>query len=339
MARPPKHLALYSAALALLPFALSPSCGRGPRPAGPKPTATPSVPTTFIEADRVRGGWTWSHAHESDGVRRIEHERWMLQLDGTRVTGRYTRDVTFLSLDGNPFECSQTLSYSLRSTFELGGKAHSRHIELSERDFEAVSSPCESGFRKLARYEGFLTDAGLMLIWKGGSQTLIRAAVPEPGDASAALVADGRWSWHNSSDAESAGEVRVEREDWELSEEDDGSLRGTYLRAVTVYDPAGRAFECSGQSQYRYTDRYTVAGSRRGTRIVLSEVAVDAEPHPCLPQGSRHLDAAVGSLDGGYLELTWRGGHRQVLHRPVEPRTEERAPAPTARRAPGPGQR
>jgi hypothetical protein len=328
-----KHLALYSAALAILPFALSPSCGRAARPVGPAPIAAPSVPTAFIEADRVRGSWLWSHADESDGVRRIEHERWSLSLDGPAVTGRYTREVSFLSTDGKPFDCSQTLSYSLRSTFELKGTAHTRHLVLEERDFETTASPCESGFRKLARYEGFLTDAGLMLIWKGGSQTLTRASGPAP-DANLALGStDGRWEWQNSNELESAGEVRVEREDWELTEQDDGSLRGTYLRAVTVYDPDGRAFECSGQSRYHFSDRYTVAGARRGSRVVLSEVAVDSEPHPCLPHAARHLDAAVGTLDGGYLELTWRGGHRQVLHRPVDPLLESAAPTETARRS------
>lgn len=334
MARPRnKHLALYSAALAILPFALSPSCGRAARPVGPTPVAAPSVPTTFIQADRVRGGWTWSHVDESDGVRRIEHERWSLSLDGPTISGRYTREVSFLSTDGKPFDCSQTLSYILRSTFELKGTAYSRHLVLEERDFETTASPCESGFRKLARYEGFLTDAGLMLIWKGGSQTLTRATEPEIDSGPALGAADGRWEWKNSSEEESEGEVRVEREDWELTEHDDGSLRGTYLRAVTVYDPGGRAYECSGQSRYHFTDRYTVAGVRRGKRIVLSEVAVDSEPHPCLPHAERHLDAAVGTLDGGYLELTWRGGHRQVLHRPIDPLAAPATPAETAQRS------
>ncbi|HUH02269.1 MAG TPA: hypothetical protein VML75_09740 [Kofleriaceae bacterium] len=333
-----QHLALYSAALAILPFALSPSCGRAARPVGPTPTLAPAVPTAFIEADRVRGGWVWSHADESDGVRRIEHERWSLSLDGAAITGRYTRKVSFLSTDGKPFDCSQTLSYSLSSTFELSGTAHTRHLVLEERDVRTTASPCESGFRRLGRYEGFLTDAGLMLIWKGGSQTLTRQALPETDAEPALRAADGRWEWQNSTEEESAGEVRVEREDWELTEQEDGALRGTYLRVVTVYDPDGRAFACSGQSRYQFTDRYTVAGVRRGTRVVLSEVAVDAEPHPCVPHEGRHLDAAVGTLEGGYLELTWRGSHRQVLHRPVEPRADATAPAETAQRSAGQGQ-
>lgn len=299
----------------LVPFAVSPSCGsHRPAPSAP-PTMAPGGGTDPIQIAAVEGSWHWSHRVDEDGVRRIETEHWQLTLDGTAVTGTYDRRVTFLSSDGQPFDCSQTLTYELVTRYAIRGTAHHSHLELVEDSYRVEPSPCEGGYRKLGRYEGFLKEGQLLLVWKGGSQRLSRAeAVPDAEDPRAGEVV-GRWAWHNSGEPDTNGEVRVEREDWELSEDRPGRVLGTYLRVVTVYDPDGRTFPCSGASHYRYTDRYTIEAQRRGDRLVVTEVAVDPEAHPCLARAERHLDQAIGRIRGSYLELTWRGGHRQVLHR------------------------
>ncbi len=308
---------MQTAAVALLPFAASGSCHAPAAHQVAAPTMPPPGPTDAIHAAAVRGAWRWSHVAENDGVRRVELESWWLQLDGTKVSGHYDRTVTFLSLDGVPFECSQALTYSLRTRYRLAGSADATHLEIDETGYDTVPSPCEGGYRKRAHYAGFLQGKQLVLRWPRGSQALRRAERHDDPPPPAASQLDGRWVWHNSSGPDVDDEIRVEREDWELSESPSGRIAGSYLRTVTVYDAEGRIMPCSGQSWYTYSDRYTVAGSRRRGRLILSEVAVAPQPHPCLAdRQERHLDAAVGRVDGDYIELTWRGSHLQILHRP-----------------------
>jgi hypothetical protein len=309
-------------AVAVLLFAVSPSCGGSrTRAPGPEPQSKPPGRVDPIYAGAVRGSWAWSHVGESPGVRKVELENWSFQIEGARVTGEYEREVTFLSLDGAAFECNQALSYTLITRYRFRGVAHRRHLELVETDYETEPSPCEGGYRKLGRYEGFLRSGELLLIWKGGSQTLTKQSDTGVAAAHTAGQRDhhvtGRWVWHNAARPNSEGEVRVEREDWELAEED-GQIVGSYLRKVTIYDRQGRPYDCSGTSHYSYSDRYTVRGVRgHQGRIVLTEVDADAEKHPCLAKDERHLDQAIAQMRGDYLELEWRGGHRQVLHRPI----------------------
>ena len=314
---PSRHrisLLTTAAAIAAAAVAVSPSCGASTSRRAVQPKAKAPANAKWIKPVEVEGHWVWSHVVEDNDVRRIEVERWKLAMLGADVKGQYEREVTFLSADGNPFECNQSLSYKLKTRYELAGKAHAKHIVLRETKYEVDKSPCDGGYRKLGRYEGFLTEGKLMLIWKGGYQTLARSAKPKETNTAPASVS-GTWRWQNRGQSSAEGEVRVEREDWELTETEAGSVTGTYLRAVTVYDANGQTFDCNGKSQYRYQDRYTVSGIRDGTSVVVSEVSVDSDDHPCLPQRERHLDIARGQLSGSYLELTWRGGHKQVLRR------------------------
>ena len=270
----------------------------------------------------MAGTWTWHHAEDRAEVRRIEREVWTLRVRGTSVNGEYRRTARLQSLDGTPFECNQHVIYELVTTYQVQGRivldARGDWLDLHETRYETASSPCESSHRSLGAYRGRLRrpDA-LELSWKGGRQVLNRAVAPDPVPAEPHPEVAGTWRWNNRTVQSADQRGRVELEQWELTESENGELSGTYLRTVTVFDESGGVFDCSGQSYYQYRDRYTVRGAIEGTRVVLSETEVDPEPHDCNASDQRHLDTAIGEVVGGYLVLAWRGRNRQVLRRPA----------------------
>ena len=333
--------------LALVTALAGHGCGKAP--AAPVAVEPEPPPRTELLASDLAGTWKWSLVSEESGIRRIELETWRLASTGEgdpdALTGSCERSVTFLSLDGTPFSCNQSLHYQLRATYRIEGRVADQAIDLVERDFHVAASPCEPGDRGLARYRGSLRDALTMhLTWDGGEQTLARVAQAKggrattdahadrhdqtgtearaPADPSASPSADalptpltGSWRWHSRN--RDADEVRVEVEDWRLDEAaDSGVLSGTVVRTVTVFTESGSRYACSGDTFYRYRDRYRLRGQRQGDQVTLTEVAVEPEKHACLEYPERHLDAARGQVSGPHLVLTWRGGKRQVLRRP-----------------------
>jgi hypothetical protein len=293
------------------------SCGQKPAPSVVAPAVDPARTGARISASDVDGQWRWSMVTEAEGVRRVEVERWHLQARGAnRIGGTYQRTVTFLSQSGVPFTCNQDLSYELRTVYQVAGTVRDgKGVELSELEYQTAPSPCDTGHRSLARYEGERVGERLVLRWPGGEQTLGReAAAPGvPAEHLAARAAvTGRWRWQSRS--QQGDQVRVEVEDWELAENPAGAITGTVARTVTIFDAEGQRYDCSGDTFYRHGDRYTVRGYRTGTSIGLHETSALPEPHPCLVHKERHLDAAVGELSGDYVVLTWRGGRKQILH-------------------------
>jgi hypothetical protein len=260
---------------------------------------------------------------DADGVRRVEHELWQLERDADRVRGRYRRSITFLSLDGRPFECTQSPSYQLHAVYELEGGLADDHVELRESDYQVADSPCERGFRRLASYRARVADGRLQLNSEHATQVLAPATGAPPPLPRTAADAAGSWTWSTrtrEATGEAAGATRIEHEDWQLEVAGDGVIEGWYLRTVTVFDEDGRPFSCSGQPRFQYRDRYRVRGAGADGRLSITEVEAEPGSSPCLLADRRHLDAAVGHLDGDYLVLQWRGGRRQVLRRNVAQR-------------------
>lgn len=259
---------------------------------------------------------------EAHGVRRVEVETWRITASGPELAGAVTREVTFLATDGTPFTCNQDLQYRQEAVYQLEGRRDRRGFWLRETGYQARPSPCDPGHRELLRYRGRWARGTLALTWDGGSQTL-RPAAPDrpdvrsstrPGSGDGASLA-GAWRWQGRSARQDSGEIRVEIEAWALVEDASGLIQGSLTRTVTVFHEHGRVHGCSGDTFYRYRDRYTLRGRRHGDRLTLAEVAVAAEAHPCLRGVARHLDTATGALVGDYLVLTWRGQRRQVLRR------------------------
>lgn len=308
------------------------SCGN-PSPPPVVEALRPRPPALARLSPRdIAGDWRWSLATEADGVRRIEVEHWRLQspapagpgrpLDRQSVMGTCERVVTFLSMDGMPFECNQALAYELRATYRVQGTITGGELELAELSYETADSPCEPGHRRLATYRGERIGPDLVLRWPEGEQTLKRdASGKKPGvdaqpgvEPRPAMALAGAWRWQSRNQRDR--EVRVEIEEWDLVEEPGGAITGTVMRTVTIFDAQGEVYDCNGNTYYQYRDRYTLRGHRTGDRLGVNEVAVEAEPSACLTHQERHLDAAVGELVGDHVVLTWRGNRRQILHRP-----------------------
>lgn len=280
------------------------------------PAATPAIDPAWLT-----GHWRWTFASSEGGTRRVEIEQWDLSADGSALHGTYRREVVLMSEDAQPFRCSQSLSYRLRTDYRLRGRLGPGGGVLDEVSFEVAPSPCEAGHRGLAHYQLGRRGDNLVLRWPGGQETLTRvdAAAPEPaapagGADQTAPALTGSWHWQNRTISR-RGEVRVERESWALDEGPGGRLRGSYQRHVTVFAEDGRIYPCNGLTFYDYTDRYRLRGWRRGDDVTVSEVAVDATPSACAGGARRSLDSAVGTVYSDAVELTWRGKNLQVLER------------------------
>jgi hypothetical protein len=328
------RLAAGAAALA----ALATSCGPGvPRRVSAVSTPGAARPRPLSWAPDPGGRWRWTMVSEEAGTRRVEVETWHLESRGDALAGTLARTVTVLSTDGTPFACNQALVYRQETLFELEGGRDAGGFWLREVAYQTRPSPCDDGQRTRLRYRGRWVHGALALAWDGGSQTLRRlpaaggqpggapgaredlhgTGVPtSPGWAAAAGSLAGAWRWQGRSVRPDTGEVMIEIEDWALGENAAGQVTGTLTQTVTVFDRDGRVFSCSGDTFYRYRDRYALRGQRRGDAVVLDEVAVEPEAHPCIGGASRHLDAATGAVVGEHVVLTWRGQRRQVLHRP-----------------------
>ena len=315
------QLGLVAKAAVVVLAAAAAGCGGASRRA--HATASPG-PGPAIDPAWLTGRWRWTFASSAGGTRRVEIEQWDLSAEGATVTGSCRREVVLLSEDTQPFRCSQSLSYRLRTDYQLRGRlGPAGGGVVDEVSFEVAPSPCEAGHRGLARYQLARRGADLILTWPGGRETLSRADRAAPalppvapsGDPEApAPPLTGAWHWQNRT-ASPRGEVRVERESWTLDEGPGGRLDGSYQRWVTFFTEDGRIYPCNGQSSYDYTDRYRLRGWRHGDDVTVSEVAVTASNSACAGGARRSLDSAVGTVYPEALELTWRGKNLQVLER------------------------
>jgi hypothetical protein len=329
IARPPRPARSCAAGL-VAALALASCHPPAPRAAG----TTPERPATdaLLLAD-LTGTWEWRIETDEPGVHRIERERWHLDpVPGApRATGAYDREVEIRASDGVPFACDQDVVYHQRVRYQVRAEIARGVVTLNEVGYEAEPSPCDHGFRRTGGYRATVGKDRLVLAWDAGSaagaptvpagsQTLHRVAggplparPPWPG---LAPRWDGAWTWSGHT-VDDDGNLRDEREDWQLAVGAGGLATATYVRTVTTTSIDGRPIACSGTRRWTYVDRYALDGHLDGALLTLTEVAVDAGPHPCLaPAPRRALDALTAQQDGEYLELEWRGKRRQVLHHP-----------------------
>ena len=307
------------AALAALALA---SCH--PPPVQPQQPAPRAVASSLVLADLV-GTWEWRIETDEPGVHRIERERWHLApvKGALRATGAYDRDVEIRSTDGVPFACDQEPVYHQRARFQISAAVDGDRVTITETGYQAEPSPCDHGFRRIGSYHVSVRRDRVTLAWDGpdaGTQTLVRAPdepLPAPPPWPGLHPGwDGAWTWaaHTMDDD---GNLRDEREDWQITVGEDGLASATYVRAVTTRSVDDRPITCAGTRRWSYVDRYVLEGHVTGDLLTLTEVAADPGTHPCLATTpSRALDSLTAQRDGAYLELEWRGKRRQVLHRP-----------------------
>lgn len=297
-------------------------------PATRKPGEKPVRTADALTLAHLLGSWQWRHESDDRGVHRVEQERWRLAVDpaapeGTlRAIGGYDRDVEFRATDGVPFVCSQEPSYHQRARFTVRADVTADGVTITETGYQAEPSPCDHGFRRIGSYHVSVRRDRVTLGWDGsdaGTQTLVRAPdepLPEPPPWPGLHASwDGAWAWAART-MDDDGNLRDEREDWQITVGEDGLASATYVRAVTTSSVDDRPITCAGTRRWSYVDRYVLEGHVTGDLLTLTEVAADPGSHPCLATTpARALDSLTAQRDGAYLELEWRGKRRQVLHR------------------------
>ncbi len=286
------------------------------------PTTRPAPPRTRLITDLV-GGWRWQLRTQEAGTTRIETETWRLRpAPGipTQLAGRYLRDVEVRSDDRVPFGCNQRPWYRQRAVYDVTVEPTGTGYTVRETDYHTEPSPCDHGFRHLGAYTGQAEGERLVLRWDGGSQTLWQVDsdftdLPvSPWSAAPEIV--GPWRW-DATAYDDSGNLRDEREWWEITQRTPTRLDATYRRRVTVRSPDGAIIPCAGAASWSFDDAYVIDGQREEEHWHLYELAAEPGQHPCLaatPQ--RSLDDATAEQIGDHLVLEWRGKRRQVIYRP-----------------------
>jgi hypothetical protein len=309
-------------------------------PVSHRASTAPSISSSKASGSDASGTWDWIYSsHDDQGDERLEQEEWHLVQRNGKVEGYYDRKVTMLSVDERLFRCNQRLGFTKVTRVRVAGSVASGHINLREIAFEAKPSPCDDGARQLVEYSGAIDGSGqmLQLRWAPGAGQMLhrrldnqppllqavdfqpdaqqpnyRRASTSPG---VSMPVDGTWEWElRSIDAD--GDERYEREEWHLSESEDG-VQGYYDRTVRRVRAEG-TFEQSiptcKQDKYETKTRYTVKGQRFGEKLMLREVDYTAQKSAC-DNAFRRLDNYSGSIaDPESLVLSWGQGN-QLLRR------------------------
>jgi hypothetical protein len=298
------------------------ACACQPAGAG-TPTTRPAPPPRIHLLTDLVGGWRWLLRTGEAGTTRVEAETWRLgPTPGvpTRLSGRYLRVVEVRSDDRVPFACNQRPWYQQRALYDVTVEPTATGFAVRETGYQAETSPCDHGFRRLGSYSGDADGERFTLSWDGGSQTLwqIDADLAELPVAPWPAVPEltGPWRWDATS-YDDAGNVRDESEWWEITRRGETRLDLTYRRRVTVRSPDGSTIACAGGPTWSFDDAYVLDGVREEEHWHLHELAADPGEHPCLRATSRRsLDEATAEQLGDFLVLEWRGKRRQVLYRP-----------------------
>ncbi|HEX2571012.1 MAG TPA: hypothetical protein VH877_15740 [Polyangia bacterium] len=311
--------------LGLLPFAVLSGCAHAT--AKTPPASVPRQATAVPPEPKwpVAGTYDWS-ARSTDraGDLHVEREEWHLEREQQRVTGYYDRSVMFVSRD-MPYRCNQKLSFTRNTRVRLEGTITGDEVMLREVSYQAAPDPCDDGARNLLAYAGRVEEQGLRLrvvraesARPDAEQVLVRRAAaaeatPRPEDVTAPI--GGTWVWEFES-VNHEGDLRTEREVWELRETPEGIV-GHYVRTV-MNRRRGGVFACNQKDHYETTTRYEVHGQRTGDRFTLVESSYRGEPSPC-DNGARRLDSYVGAISRGGEELVLSWGARAQLLRRLEP--------------------
>jgi hypothetical protein len=320
-----RSLKLALASIGLVGCASAPTLSR--RASSPLP-----APIRAAGAD-ASGVWDWMFSSRDDqGDERLEQEEWHLEQHGSKVRGWYDRKVTMLSVDERLFRCNQRLGFTKVTRVWVDGKVDSGRISLREVRFDAKPGPCDDGARQLVEYSGALDAAGqvLQLRWAPGAGQMLRRRldtqppllqavdfqqegnpVQRASTAGVSMPVDGTWEWElRSIDAE--GDERYEREEWHLSETDDG-VQGYYDRTVRRVRAEGtfeQSMPACKTGRYETATRYIVRGQRFGEKLMLREVDYKAEKSEC-DNALRRLDSYSGSIaDAESLVLSWGQGNQ-----------------------------
>ena len=292
-------------------------------PGAGTPTSRPAPPAQPYTLVDLVGGWRWIYHTDEAGTSRTEDEQWRLRPDPAtpgHLVGRYVRSVEVRSLDRAPFQCNQRPWYRQRALYDVAADLDGASFVVRETGYQTEPSPCDHGFRHAADYHAQLAGNRLVLHWDAGTQTLWQlddqvAPLPE-APWPKTFAPTGSWRW-DATAYDDDGNLRDEREWWEITRRTDTRVDATYRRRVTVRSPDGSPIACAGAPEWSFDDAYVLDGQKEEEHWHLYELAVEPGDHPCLrATPKRSLDEATAEQIGDFFVLEWRGKRRQILYRP-----------------------
>lgn len=165
--------------------------------------------------------------------------------------------------------------------------------------------------------EGLLLSLMLAL---GACAGLPRGSVGGAPSANLTGVWEGQFR-STVGDGAAAGDTRIERQAWRLSQVDD-AIVGFYVVELTMISGDGRPYVCSGAPRFSTLVRLEVRGRMRDGQIDLEETGAPRAKGTCQPTFQR-LGRYRAAVRGDVLVLT-DGERRYPLHRRATPATADR---------------
>lgn len=315
-------------------ISLAGCAGRGVPSAVPKPSV-PERPTLAglwegLTRSTVRDG-------AAAGDTRIERQVWKLIQHDDAVTGTCIIELTMISGDGRPYQCSQDTHLQALIRVEVKGHLTADGVHVDDVGQPQIEGPCALSMHPPRSFQ--LRVRGNTMVVSDGSNQLsltrrppsndddklfATASHPAPVVAPAHLnllaaeedaplaSAEGYWQWDHTS-AVAGGDEKTEREEWHLVQEGD-RISGHYDRWVRQLSTDGHPYRCSGSLEFRVGTRYRVTGEVRGNSVTIYERAYEILEGEACDQGRHHLDAYQGRIGDDEIRLLWGTGV-QVLRR------------------------
>jgi len=257
------------------------------------------------------------------GDLRAERESWFLVQKGEKVTGRYRRTLTRVSMDGRVFGCNGAPRYTLVAEFRIEGRVKGDYVRLFEKSFRVKNNPCETGRRRLDSYLGRTDGKRLVLVWSTGQQVLKRRDIT------------GVWTWSRHR-LTRGGDTEVTSERWYLRQKGP-VVEGVRQRSDLHVSNDKKRYRCNSQLRMSRFVRWGVQGKLDGPTVSLTFGSPLVKPTPCeqrrlkytrgmlelshepdriqavLPEGRFVLERQVGAVPGG--GTTRRRGTRPGVKR------------------------
>jgi hypothetical protein len=272
------------------------------------------------------------------GDTRIERQIWKLAEIGETVSGVCIIELTMVSGDGRPYQCSQETQLQALVRIDVKGHRTSDGAQIDDVGSPQTGGPCAVALHPPRSFQ-LRMRGNVMLITDGKSQiSLTRRPASEDDERLFATTpdlpaptakpahlnilateedaplanAEGYWQWDHSSTV-AGGDEKNEREEWHLVQEGD-RISGHYDRWVRQLSTDGHPYRCSGSLEFRIGTRYRVTGEVRGNSITIYERAFEILEGEACDQGRHRLDAYQGRIDRDEIRLLWGTGV-QILRR------------------------
>ena len=240
----------------------------------------------------VKGEWDWGASFRTkNGDLKNEEEAWLLNSDGSKVTGRYRRRVTVIASGNRAFQCNGLVSYQQEAVYQVSGTIHQGRVKLVERSVKVVPSPCDSGQRRLDHYSGKIVRGRLVLSWGGGHEVLHRRSLT------------GVWFGVSNKPLPNGDMARVQ-ERWRIRQTGDMIVGVRDRKDIRLSNDQQR-YRCNQRLKIVRMVRWPFTGTIRKGRLYVTFGKPMARTSPCEKRNLKLIGGSVViGFDRGSLQLT-----------------------------------